>query len=262
MAAPVNVPFNQQQLDIIESMPGGRERLAAFQGDDSYDALFTRLKDAIGEANEPMFDLTPMTARLTALNDNLRLRLAHIRTRFEYYAKVEGLSIELLNKLANAKSLFNMAIAKLNNSQGSAVGLEQFNAILGTLEGFLNDLDGVIGYPPGGGPAGPPPDNAWQGRGLPPPPQAAAPQGQYGLPGDLNLPVPPNNPPGGVGNENDQLGGKRRRRQTKRDSRRKNKVKKSRTRSRKQRGGFRYGKPKTKKGRMSYSATSTSSSRN
>jgi len=259
--APVNIAFTPAQLDIIRSIPGGPERLAPIDGADGYDAVFDNLVAAIGRANDNPVDYTAVTGRLSMLNRRLTQRLERIRARFEYYAGVEGLSLQLLEKLANAKLLFNMAMGRLNRG---VIGYDAFIAVVDSLERFVVDLDAVV-PPPDGGYPDPPPDGAAPGGG-----PGGGPGRGLDAQGFPIVPVRPPNPLANipanepinaamnVARRNAQLGG--RKRISKRASKRK--MTKTRTKTkkyRKQRGGFRYTKPKTKK-RSSSSSSSSSSS--
>lgn len=291
MAAPVpiNNAFTPAQLDIIRSIPGGPERLAPIDGPDGYDAVFNNLVAAIGHANDNPVDYTAVTGRLSLLNRRLTQRLARIQARFAYYASVEGLSLQLLEKLANAKLLFNLAMGRLNRG---VIGEDQFNEVLRRLEGFVADLDAVVPPPDGGYPE-PPPDGAAPGapgggdggggaavidagRAN----QAAPVDGAVvGVVEPRNNGIPPQDLAllaqagearrrGAVFNpdldalRNNGAGAGGRKRKSKRASKRK--MKKTRTKTkkyRKQRGGFRYvPKPKTRKHSSSSSSSSTMSS--
>ena len=266
--APVNNAFTPAQLDIIRSIPGGPERLAPIDGADGYDAVFDNLVAAIGRANDNPVDYTAVTGRLSMLNRRLTQRLERIRARFAYYASVEGLSLQLLEKLANAKLLFNLAMGRLNRG---VIGQNEFNAVVDSLERFVVDLDAVV-PPPDGGYPDPPPDGAAPGAGDGP----GAPGGGDGGGGGGGLdaagfPIVPNNRPQiriprgenndaiAVARRNAQLGGKRKSKRASKRKMKRTKTKKSRKGSRKQRGGFRYvTKPKTKRHSSSSSSSSTS----
>ena len=163
MAAPVpvNNAFTPAQLNIIRSIPGSAESLAAIDGADGYDAVFDNLVAAIDRANVNPVDYTAVTGRLSMLNRRLTQRLERIQARFVYYASVEGLSLQLLEKLANAKLLFNLAMGRLNRG---VIGEPEFNAVVDRLEGFVAELDAVVPPPDGGYPE-PPPDGAAPGGG-------------------------------------------------------------------------------------------------
>jgi hypothetical protein len=290
--APVNNAFTPAQLGIIRSIPGSAESLAAIDGADGYDAVFDNLVAAIGRANDNPVDYTAVTGRLSMLNRRLTQRLERIRARFEYYAGVEGLSLQLLEKLANAKLLFNLAMGRLNRG---VIGEPEFNAVVNRLEGFVAELDAVVPPPDGGYPE-PPPDGAAPGAGAPGGGAAVIDAGRANqaavLDDGANIgAVEPRNgiPPqdlallaqagearrrGAVFNpdldalRNNDAGAGGRKRKSKRSSKRK--MRKTRTKTkkyRKQRGGFRYvTKPKTKKHSSSSSSlpstSSTISSRN
>lgn len=283
--APVNNAFTPAQLDIIRSIPGSAGSLAEIDGANGYDAVFNNLVAAIGRANDNPVDYTAVTGRLSMLNRRLTQRLARIRARFEYYAGVEGLSLQLLEKLANAKLLFNLAMGRLNRG---VIGENQFNAVVDRLEGFVAELDAVVPPPDGGYPE-PPPDGAAPGGGdgggggggavaanpLADGGAAARPIGDGRVRGenvaalrarfeparevdpDQNRRV--NEDPLGR-RVDDQLGGKRKSKRASKRKMIKTKTKKSRKVSRKQRGGFRYvTKPKTKRHSSSSSSSSTPS---
>ena len=170
-ALPVNVNFSQAQRDLIARIPrmAGSAYVAPLVADGAggYDDAFNNLSTAIANsmAAPPPPDYPAITARLTALNRNLRAKIEYIQRRFAYYDSVEGLVPELFDKLQNAKLLFDQAIARLGIAQARPGDIEAFTAAIAALENvglLIDNIDHLQGpgtpdHPepyPGGNPGG------------------------------------------------------------------------------------------------------------
>lgn len=150
-APPPNTDFTDIQRQLIAKIPrvtnkDNYQALVATTaaGRDGYDGTFERLVQAIIDSTAaPPVNYGPATARLIALNTNLRAKIEYIQRRFAYYYSVEGLVPDLLDKLDSAKILFEQAILRLAAVQGQPADLDAFNAAVTQLEGVAGLIDAI-----------------------------------------------------------------------------------------------------------------------
>jgi len=136
----VNRKFTEAELDTINklSVDDPAVYLAIAH---NYDEAFDGLKQQVQTPQQPTFDLSSYTERLTKIHADLMARLAVIKEKLVRLSEIESLSISLLDKLYAANELFTSVSNKLNSENNDPTAYNALGAKITELEALIAEIE-------------------------------------------------------------------------------------------------------------------------
>ena len=107
----------------------------------NYDEAFEGLKEQMQTPQQPTFDLSSYTDRLTKIHADLMARLAVIKEKLVRLSEIESLSISLLDKLYAANELFTSVSNKLNSENNDPTAYNALGAKITELEALIAEIE-------------------------------------------------------------------------------------------------------------------------
>lgn len=156
-----DLPFYAANRRIVGEAPNLNNVVNPATG---FDDAFNRLVGAVNAANvAPPTRYPAATERLRNLNDILRRKIDYIQRRLAYYYTIEGKVPGLIEKLDNARLLFEAAMLKMQEARAEPAGGDAFDAAVNDLLRVADLIDAIpqdhmIGPGLGANPGDPPVD--------------------------------------------------------------------------------------------------------
>jgi hypothetical protein len=136
----VNRKFTDAELNTINRLSvDDPSRYVAIAN--NYDEAFEGLKQQVQTPQQPTFDLSSYTERLTKIHADLMGRLEVIKQKLVRLSEIESLSISLLDKLYAANELFTSVSNKLNSENNDPAAYNALGAKITELEGLIAEIE-------------------------------------------------------------------------------------------------------------------------
>jgi hypothetical protein len=136
----VNRKFTDAELNTIHSLSvDDPSRYTAIAN--NYDEAFEGLKEQMQTPQQPTFDLSSYTERLTKIHTDLMSRLAVIKQKLVRLSEIESLSISLLDKLYAANELFKSVMTKLEDVNNDPTDYNALGAKIKELEDLIAEIE-------------------------------------------------------------------------------------------------------------------------